>query len=254
MAAALVLAAAPGAAQQDVAVLSALGHAAWERREPLVALEHFRAVLARDSLDYVANWEGALALIDLGSDTPEEVESPARDSLYARAEAYAKRAVRAFPESADAWFVLANAMGRTSLTKGNRERVRHAAEIRDAARRAIALDPRHDGAYHVLGRWHAEIMRLSGIQKFFARTFLGGRILGQASWDSATANLERSVAIDPARIVHRIDLARVYVDLRRYADARVQLERIAGLPVGDYGDERRRDQAAALLVRIANRD
>ena len=28
--------------------------------------------------------------------------------------------------------------------------------------------PSHDGAYHGLGRWNAEIMRLSGVSRFLA--------------------------------------------------------------------------------------
>jgi len=40
-----------------------------------------------------------------------------------------------------------------------RDRIRDAEAIRTAALRALELDPGHDGAWHVLGRWHAEIMR-----------------------------------------------------------------------------------------------
>ena len=238
---------------QDAAGLVPLGQAARERRDPRVAIEHYRAALALDSTVYTAHWELALSLIDLGSDTPDPVRSPRRDSLYAEAERHARRAVELEPDSANGWFALANAMGRASLTMGNRERVRRAAEIRDAARRAVEIDPAHDGAWHVLGRWHAEIRRLSGVQRFLARAFLGGGILSEASWDSATAQLERAVALEPRRIFHRLDLAEVYIDRKRYADARRELEAVAELPVADYGDERHQRAAAALLERIAGR-
>ena len=244
----------PGAlGAQDTEALSALGHAALERRDPRVAVEHFTAGLALDSANYAASWGMALALIQLGSDYPQEGKSAERDALYVRAEAFARRAVAADSHDVEGWFVLANAMGRASLTRGNRERVQRAAEIRDAARRAVALDPRHAGAWHVLGRWNAEIMRLSGIQRFFARSFLGGRVLGEASWDSASAYLERAVALNPERVVHRVALAGVYADRGRYSDARAQLDTMSMLADVDYGDDRERRAAAALLAKIERR-
>ena len=46
----------PGAiAAQSADELAALGHAALERRDPRVAIEHFNAALDADSMDYAAN-------------------------------------------------------------------------------------------------------------------------------------------------------------------------------------------------------
>ena len=238
---------------QDADALAALGHAALERRDPRVALVHFAAVFAMDSMHYAANWGAALAMIQLGSDFPQEGRSPRRNALYLRAEELARRAITADSGDAEGWFVLANAMGRASLTRSNRERVRQAAGIRAAARRALALDPIHAGAWHVLGRWHAEVRRLSGIQRFFARNFLGGRVLAEASWDSAATYLERAVALNPERVVHRVALAEVYMDRGRDADARAQLEAVSRLADVDYGDEAQRREASALLARIDER-
>jgi tetratricopeptide (TPR) repeat protein len=215
------------------------------------ALEHFERAAGLDSANYEASWRTALALIDVGAETPDSVKSPARDSMYALAETYARRAVALRPDDADGHFVLADAIGRASLTKGKRERVERAKEIRDEALKAIQLNPKHDGAYHVLGRWNAEIMRLSGVQRFVAKNFLGGAVFNQASWNGAVANLERAVELDPQRIFHRLDLALVYLDLKRYAEAGTQLQRIAALPASNPGDPDYKRQAAELLARIA---
>ncbi len=238
---------------QSAADHVALGVQARAARDPAGALTHFQAALAIDSMNYQANWEGALALIDMGKATPDDVKSPARDSLYALAEVYARRAVAANPGDADGHFALANAVGRASLTKGKKERVQRAAEIRSEALKAIELNPRQDGAYHVLGRWNAEIMRLSGPTKFFARNFLGGEIFDQASWEGAVSNLEKAVELNPRRIYHRLDLAEVYIDRDRYAEARTQLQRVAALPLEDAQDPLYKQQAAALLATIANK-
>ena len=240
-------------AAQDVAGPRQAGMGAREARDARGAIEHFQAALAIDSTDYVSNWAGALSLIDLGKVTPDSVPSRERDSLYALAEAYARRAVAANPTDAEGHFALAVAIGRAALTQSKKERVRSAVEIRKEALETIRLDSNHDGGYHVLGRWNAEVMRLSSMQRFFAKAFLGGVALGKASWDEAIRNLEKAVALNPQRIYHRLDLARIYVDRRRYADARAQLEQIASLPLLDHGDETYQAEAAALLEEIRPR-
>jgi tetratricopeptide (TPR) repeat protein len=237
----------------DPAAEIAQGVAAFTARQPDLALRHFENALAVDSTSYEANWRAALALITLGNETPDSVKSPERDSLFARAERDARRAVAADSLGADGHFLLARALGQTALTKGKKERIRLAGEVRHEALRAIELDPRHDGAYHVLGRWNAEVMRLSGFSRFFARSFLGGDIFGQASWDAAISNLQQAVQLDSTRITHRLDLARVYVDRKRYTDARNQLGAVETLPVRDFDDPRLKQDAAALLQKIATK-
>jgi tetratricopeptide (TPR) repeat protein len=218
------------------------------------ALAHYALALEQDSLDAEANWRTALALVDSGKQTPDSVESEERDSLYDLAEIHARRAVSATPNDAQAHFILAVAIGRAALTKGTQERVRRATEIRNQAMRAIELDPAHDGAYHVLGRWNAEVMRLSGIKRFFAKSFLGADVFGKASWSGAVSNLERAVELNPTLIYHRLDLAQIYADVGRYGDARAQLQRAASLPETDVMDPGYKREAAALLAAIAGKE
>ncbi|MEO8199265.1 MAG: tetratricopeptide repeat protein [Gemmatimonadota bacterium] len=246
----LVLVKLPVLAHAQSADHMALGVSRVQARDPEAALMHFQAALADDSTGYEANWRAALAAIDIGKQTPDTIKSAARDSLYAQAERYARRATLANPAGADGHFVLAAAVGRASLTKGKRERVRRAVEIRDEALRAIELDPRHDGAYHVMGRWNAEIMRLSGFERFFARSFLGGSVFNQASWAHAAEFMEKAVSLAPTNIYHHLDLALVYIDRGRYTEARAHLNQIATLPVVDVMDPRYIEDAGSVLTQI----
>jgi len=228
----------------------AMGRAAFDARDPAAALVHFQAALAQDSTSYEANWRGAQAAIDIGKQTPDATKSASRDSVYALAERYARTAVAANPNDADGHFILSVAVGRASLTKGKRERVRRATEIRNEALRAIEFRPTHDGAYHVLGRWNAEVMRLSGLTRFFAKSFLGGAVFSQASWEHAIQYMTRAVELDPPIIQHHLDLAEIYIDRKRYSEARQQLEAIATLPLKDVMDPRYKESALRLLRQI----
>jgi hypothetical protein len=128
--------------------------------------------------------------------------------------------------------------------------VRYAKEIRMHALEALKHDSLHPGALHVMGMWNAEIMRLSGISRFFAKNFLGGDIFGEASWDKAVSYMERSVHQDPARLVHHLDLAGVYRDRNKPGDrakAKEQLELVLKGQERDYNDRFYKKQAEAEL-------
>jgi Flp pilus assembly protein TadD len=204
--------------------------------DPHLILARADSVLATDSLNYDALWRGSLALIDLGKAVPHNVKSAVRDSQFTRAESMGRRAVRVNPDDSEGHFALAMALGNTSLTKGARERAKLAEEIYREASQAVAIDSTHDGAWHLLGRWNAEILRVSGLQRFFARQFLSTRIFDQASWAEAVADLERAVRLDPPRILHHLDLAGVYVDLKRWPDAHRELDAVRDLPASQPND------------------
>jgi tetratricopeptide (TPR) repeat protein len=231
----------------------ALGIVATERRDLETALQHFEAALKRDSLNYEANWRAALTLGLMGDPFPMGRKSARRDSLYARAERHAERAVAVNPAGAEGHFALAASLGRAALMVGPEEKVRRAILIRNEALRTLAINPRHDGAHHILGRWNAEIMRLPGITRFFAKHFLGAHIFDKASWAEATSYMEKAVELGPGRIFHHLALADIYVDTERLRDAEAQLRVVDSLPVREALDANYRQQAASLRRRLATR-
>src|SRR6059036_2578332 len=215
-------------------------------RHPDVQLKHYQAALALDSLSYEANWKAARAIADIAKQIQGNADSlkHRRDSLYSVGRTYAERAIRADSTRPDGHYALAMVLGRLSRTKGSKERVRYAKIIFDEATRAVQIDSNYDLAHHVLGAWHAEVKRLSGFQRFFAKALFGGGFMDKANWDDAVRHLERAVAIAPAHIYHRLELAEVYTDLGRYSKAREQLQAIAALPVADVQDPQNKEEAA----------
>jgi tetratricopeptide (TPR) repeat protein len=236
---------------QEAADHVAMGIAANEAHDLRAALQHFQAALDQDSTSYEANWRGALTLLDLGELIPDPSKGKERDSLYSLAERYAARAVAANIQGADGHFALAAAVGRASLGLGTEARIRRAGIIRKEALRTIELDPRHDGAYHILGRWNAEIMRLSGLSRFIARNFLGAEVFKQASWKKAIAYMQKAVELDPGRIYHHLELALIYADCKRPADAETQLHAVESLPAREVMDSVYKRQGAELRQRLA---
>lgn len=206
------------------------------------ALRHYQEAITADPANAEALWRAAGESIDLG-----EFNDAARDSLYRLGEQYARRAVQADPKSSMAHFALAKALGRRALSLGARERVKFAGEVRREAMEALALDSTNAGALHVMGRWHANIMRLSGVSRFFARNLLGGRVFNEANWKDAEGYLERAAALEPDRIIHRLELASVYGDTNRKDRARELYQEIARMPEREFNDQHYQRLAAAAL-------
>jgi len=243
----------PAQARETAAHHVALGDTATRALDPQTALRHYRAALALDSTSYEALWKASRSLVDIAKQIESEEDSlkQRRDTLYMQARALAAAAVRANPNGADGHFMIANALGRLSLTRGGKERVRFARIIYDEAMKAVELDSTHDGAYHVLGSWNAEIKRLSGIQRFFAKALFGAGFMDKANWPDAQRYLAKAVAWKPGNIFHRLELAEVYMDVGKFSAAREQLTAIAALPLADVLDHEYKEDAVLDLKDIA---
>lgn len=233
---------------QDPVSLVARGDSAYAVFNAEEALTHYESALAIDSLHLDALGKASRTAIDVG----ESLTDAARQKdLFRKGERYARLGVRTDSTSAEHWFHLARALGRTALSVGVRDRVRYAVEIRRCAEKALAINPDHPGALHVLGMWNAEVKRLSGFELFMARRFLGGGLLGQANWKDAVTYMERAVAVDPDRIAHKLDLAGIYADIGEKDKARATYEAVIAAPQRiDFSDPLFKKQAAERLKRI----
>ena len=219
------------AAAQSASEHIAAGDKEYAARNLPSALRHYEEAIAADSSNVEALWKASNAASDLG-----EFDDAGRQSYYGKAEKLGRLAVKANPQSSNAHFALAKALGRVALSLGKRDKVKYAGVVHDEAQAALRLDSLNAGALHVLGMWNAEIMRLSGFERWAAKNLLGGKVLGEANWDNAQRLLERAVSLEPTRITHRLDLAGVYADHGNPAKAKEQYEMVTTLPVTDYND------------------
>ena len=235
------------AVAQSPAQQIASGDSSYAQFKPEESLPHYLAAIGADSSNYEALWKAARSQVDLAE---AERDEGRRNRYSISAEVLARKAIRVKPQDAEAHFHLARALGRRALSVGVRDRVKFATEVRAEALEALKYDANHPGALHVMGVWNAEVMRLNGISRFLAKNVLGGRVFGEASWDKAVSYMERSVAVDPDRIVHRLDLGKIYADLGDKAKARTQLElAVSGRRV-DFNDPAYQREAQAALAKL----
>lgn len=242
----LLLAAAP-ARGQGASEHIAAGDRAHSALDAALALEHYERALVIDPRNYEALWKASRDAVDLGETLPEQAR---RMEYYRRGERHARQAVSVNPGHAEAHFHLARALGLAALSLGVRDRVKYATEVRAEALRALEIDPKHPGALHVMGMWNAEVMRLNGFERTFARRFLGGKVMGSASWTDAIRYMEEAVAVDPGRLTHHLDLARIYRDRGEKAKAREHYEAVLRGPMTELSDPQYRRAAERELATL----
>lgn len=225
----------------------ATGNSAYDARNASAALAAYEHVLAIDPGNYEALWRAARSQTDLASAEPPPAD---RAAMYRTAQDEAARAVIANPNGADGHFVYAETLGRMALTLGPRDRVKYAEKVRDQAMECLKIEPEHAGCLHVMGVWNAEVMRLNAFTRMIARSFLGGQVFNDASWQNARRYLEESVTNDPRRIVHRLDLARVYANMGLKAQAKTEYEAVVSGELIDYNDPLYKAAAADSLRKM----
>jgi tetratricopeptide (TPR) repeat protein len=239
-----MLLAASMAGAQTAAEHIALGDKEYVAMNAPAALQHYEEAIKLDPKSYEANWKASRSAVDLGS---YERDDEKRGLDFSHAELYARRAVEANPGDAEGHFNLARSLGKNALTQGPKARIKYAKDVRNQALECLKIDPKHPGCLHVMGMWNAEVMRLSGFTRLMAKTFLGGQVFESASWPEAKRYMEASVANDPDRIIHHLDLAGVYRDTGDKAKARSEYEAVLKLPNRDYNDGHYKGEADAAL-------
>jgi tetratricopeptide (TPR) repeat protein len=161
-----------------------------------------------------------------------------RDRLacYEQGREAGRRAVALAPrsEQAHVWYAINTA--RTAGTRGIMRAVSLLPELREEAQRILALNPGSVEGHTLAGGLAAELPGMLG----------GNRTRAEAHFRAALAS-------DPRRTGTRLELARLYVALRRYADARRELERVVSEPAPSdlpYWTLSDRPRARALLTSI----
>ncbi len=86
---------------------------------------------------------------------------------------YAKRAVALGPNDPDAQLAVAISYGKLQPLEGNWDKIEASRIIKDAADKAIKLDPHNDLGWHVLGRWHQGLADVSAAKRALAQVIYG---------------------------------------------------------------------------------
>jgi tetratricopeptide (TPR) repeat protein len=164
---------------------------------------------------------------------------------YYSAKTYATKALQVNPNSSDANFVMAVAIGRVSQVASNDEKIKGVKDIKTYAEKSIKLDPSNFKGYHVLGKWHYEVSNLSSFERWLVKVAFGA--LPESSLDDAIRNYEKSKQLYPAFLLNYLELAKSYHRKDNDKKAIENLEALLKLPDVISDDATIRREAQNLL-------
>ncbi|MES2849066.1 MAG: hypothetical protein V4685_08420 [Bacteroidota bacterium] len=174
-----------------------------------------------------------------------EATAAARITYYEAAQKYASIALRIEPNNSAANCMMAIALGRVSLEKSGKEKVKAAKEIKKYADIALKNDPANYKALHVIGRWNYEISNLSFIEKAAVKVLFGG--MPKASFADAVKAFEKARDLSPGFVINYFELAKAYKKNNQKTKAVACLNTMLQLPNTTEDDEASKEKARKLL-------
>lgn len=207
------------------------------------ALDRYKQVLLQNPVQLKALVKAAELNVALGN---RQTDKNSKRLYYETALSFANRAFMADSNQADASYAMSMASGKmTDVETENRKIVAYVKDVKKYADRALSINPNHARANYTLGKWHYEMANLSGIKKIAVKLFYGG--LPEGNLDDAIMYMEKCKTLEPYFVSNYLDLAKVYKDNHRPAQAIEVLNRLVKLPTRSTDDIANKAEGAKLL-------
>lgn len=161
---------------------------------------------------------------------------------------YADRAANLAPKNAEAQLSPAISYGKMLPYMGSRDQVKTSPLIKASVDRALRLDPTNDIAWHILGRWNRVLANINVVKRVLARALYGD--LPTTSNEVAEKCLLKAIQINPNRVIHYIELGRIYAQMGRKEDARKYLQKGLGMPNKEKDDPEAKEIGQQTLQKL----
>jgi len=176
----------------------------------------------------------------------KEKDKNSKRLYFESAYGFAKRALLSDANSADANYAMAMAAGKlTDIETENKKIVAYVKDVKNYADKALAINPNHAKANYTLGKWHYEMVTLSGFKKMAVKLLYGD--LPNGDIEKAIVYMEKCKTIEPYFAHNYLDLAKAYKEARRPANAIEVLNKLVKLPNRSTEDIIIKAEGAKLL-------
>jgi len=191
------------------------------------ALAIFKVLLSKDSnstayLDYVSVLTCKTLHDDSKADNPPIGQ-------YKHMEYLAKRSLRLDSSNAESHYAYAFSIAVISEFASHKQQISIAGIMKSELDKCLKLNPRHAGAYHLLGRWFDKLAGFNSVEKLAVKV-LYGTTLPEGTYAQAAAAYEKAIMYEPDYILHQYELAFVYHQMNKDADAKLWLQNAIRAP------------------------
>jgi tetratricopeptide (TPR) repeat protein len=222
-------------------VLSFPGDDAFVKMDYISAARQYDSVLQLVSPSPDLLWRLARLHIAMG----DVVEGKERDDHYALAVEYARRCTTVDTTNSDGYAWYAAALGSAAMDVGARRKIEVAKEIKRSLERAIQLNSNNDIAWSILGTFYRSLGGISWIERQLAKLLLGR--IPDGGYEESEDAFRRAILIAPGIVRHRFELALLYDETDRPAEAAEQYRQCTLLPQQMASDRSRREKSIKWL-------
>src|SRR3954466_3785576 len=161
---------------------------------------------------------------------------------------YSERAAACGPKDCDAQLAPAITLGKMLPFMPTKEQVSASPKIKESVDKALAIDPQSDTAWHILGRWNRVLAEVSSTKRFFANLIYGQ--LPKGSIDEAEQDMKKAIALNPRRLMHYIELGRVYAQMGKTEEARDFINKGLAMPNVEKDDPETKEHGRETLAKL----
>ena len=161
---------------------------------------------------------------------------------------YSQRAATAGPQDSDAQLATAITLGKMLPYMPTKEQVAASPKIKESVDKALQIDPKNDTAWHILGRWNRVLADVNVIKRALAGIIYGS--LPKGSNEEAEYDMKRAIELNPNRLMHYIELGRVYAQMGRKDDARQFINKGLAMPDAEKDDPETKQRGRETLQKL----
>jgi len=161
---------------------------------------------------------------------------------------YAQRAAALAPNDSEAQLSPAISYGKLVPLQGIKEQMEAARRIKEAADKAIRLNPHNDLAWDVLGRWNKVLADVNGIKRALGSLIYGELPMGSNA--DAVVYFQKAIEINPNRLMHYIELGQTYAQMGKTADARRLIDKGLAMPDVEKDDPEIKRRGRETLAKL----
>jgi tetratricopeptide (TPR) repeat protein len=192
-------------------------------------------------------WKIARAYFDFADQQPDNPEVQ-KANVYPGFE-YAKKCVELAPNVAGGHQYYSILIGRIGEIEGTKQKITNSYAVREHTEKAIALDPKNDSNYHVMGRWHFALADLSWAERQIASLIYATP--PKASFEEAEQFFRKAHELKPNDIRHLLWLGKTQIALRKKDAARKSLQQAMSIPAQSDAEKAMQKEAAELIKKVS---
>jgi tetratricopeptide (TPR) repeat protein len=161
---------------------------------------------------------------------------------------FASRAATLAPNNAEAQLSPAISLGKMLPFMSSKDQFDASPRIKAAADRTLVLDPTNDNAWHILGRWNRVLANVSAVKRVMAKALYGE--LPVTTNEAAEKCLLQAIEINPNRLMHYIELGRIYAQMGRKEEARKYIQKGMAMPDKEKDDPEMKEIGKQILQKL----